>query len=345
MSSSDIHNRKTEHLTLARDPSTQMRSGNGLESIRFEPISLPEIDFSEIRIDSIFLGKPIACPIMIASMSGGTKESETLNERLAVAAQAMQIPLALGSMRIAIEQRELKKAFQLRHIAPTIPILANIGGAQLIEAGGIQRALDCAEIAAADALIVHLNPLQEALQPNGDRNWRGVGNAIKTLVEESAVPIIVKEVGHGLGTTSVKQLIDLGVAWIDLAGTGGTSWAMIEALRAGAPQRAEIGTVFADFGISAVETLNAINQEPEQYASCRFIASGGIRSGLDVARALRAGATLCSAAKPFLDAADKGPEAIESVIATWCEQLKVTCFVTGSLDIECLKHARLLDAR
>lgn len=345
MSSSDIHNRKTEHLTLARDGSTQMRSGNGLDSIRFEPISLPELDFSEIRIDSTFLGKPISAPIMIASMSGGTKESETLNERLAVAAQAMQIPLALGSMRIALEQPELKKAFQLRHIAPTIPILANIGGAQLVEAGGIQRAVDCAEIAAADALIVHLNPLQEALQPNGDRNWRGVGNAIKTLVEESAVPIIVKEVGHGLGTTSVKQLVDLGVAWIDLAGTGGTSWAMIEALRAGDLQRAEIGTAFANFGISAVETLNAINQEPEKYASCRFIASGGIRSGLDIARSLRAGATLCSAAKPFLDAADKGGEAIESLVATWCEQLKITCFATGSRDIESLKHARLLHAQ
>ena len=120
---------------------------------------------------------------------------------------------------------------------------------------------------------------------------------------------------------------------------------MIEALRAGAPQRAEIGTVFADFGISAVETLNAINQEPEQYASCRFIASGGIRSGLDVARALRAGATLCSAAKPFLDAADQGPEAIKSLVTTWCEQLRVTCFVTGSLDIESLKRARLLHVK
>jgi isopentenyl-diphosphate delta-isomerase len=342
MSSSDIHNRKTEHLTLARDASTQMRSGNGLDRIRFEPISLPEIDFSDIRIDTTFLGKSISAPIMIASMSGGTKESEKLNERLAVAAQAMQIPLALGSMRIALEQPALRQAFQLRHVAPSIPILANIGGAQLIEPNGIKRAIDCVDIASADALIVHLNPLQEALQPKGDRNWRGVSQAIKIVAEESPVPVIVKEVGHGLGPVSVSHLMELGISWIDLAGTGGTSWAMIETLRAGDTKQAMVGSVFADFGISAAETLHAISRKPEKYSSCRFIASGGIRSGLDVARALRAGATLCSAAKPFLDAADKGPEAIESLVATWCEQLRVTCFVTGSPDIESLKCAPLL---
>jgi isopentenyl-diphosphate delta-isomerase len=344
MTSRQISDRKREHLAIAGSPEVQMTMSNGLEAIRFEPVALPELDLDQIDTSVTFLGKTMSQPLMIASMSGGTAESQKLNEQLAVAAQASGIALALGSMRIALENPSQRAAFELRSFAPDIPILANIGGAQLREPGGLKGALKCIEIADADALIVHLNPLQEALQPDGDTRWTGIKQAIAQLVRESHVPVIIKEVGHGIGPTTARALLEIGVCYIDVAGAGGTSWAAIETQRLGSPEAMKLGTPFHNFGITLAEALVAFDADPQLRDKQFVIASGGIRSGLDVAKALRMGAHMVSAAVPFLHAARLGDAALTDLIAQWHRQLKICCFVTGSADIKALKVAPLLKA-
>ena len=344
MSSDEITGRKRDHLALAGSPDVQMTLSNGLDAIRFEPLALPELDLDAIDTSSTFLGKTLALPLMIASMSGGTSESQRLNEQLAIAAQASRIALALGSMRIALEKPAQRAAFELRSFAPTIPILANIGGAQLREIGGLNGALKCVDIAGADALIVHLNPLQEALQRDGDTRWTGIKSAIGQLVQECPVPVIIKEVGHGIGPITARALAEIGVRYIDVAGAGGTSWAAIETQRLGSPEAMKLGTPFHNFGITLTEALAAFSADPQLNSTMFVIASGGLRSGLDVAKALRMGAQLASAAVPFLHAARRGNDAITGLISQWHQQLKICCFVTGSSDIKALKTATLLSA-
>jgi len=343
MTSNLISDRKREHLAIAGTPGVQMAVGNGLANVRFEPNSLPEIDLEEVNTTVKFLGRLLSQPLMIASMSGGTKESQRLNECLAVAAEASNIALALGSMRIALENPRQRAAFKLRSLAPTIPILANIGGAQLREAGGLKGALTCVEIAEANALVVHLNPLQEALQLHGDTRWTGIKKVIAQLVNECPVPVIIKEVGHGIGPTTAKALIEIGIQFIDVAGAGGTSWAAIETQRSASPTARNLGTPFHNFGITLSEALTALTTDRTIDQSLFIIASGGIRSGLDVAKTLRLGGSLASAAVPFLEAAQAGESALIELIAQWHQQLKICCFITGSADIQALKSAPLLN--
>lgn len=345
MSSDPISERKREHLAIAGQHEVQMTIGNGLAELRFEPCSLPEIDLDMVDTSVDFLGKSISQPLMIASMSGGTKESQRLNEGLAVAAQSANIALALGSMRIALENPGQRAAFTLRHLAPTIPILANIGGAQLREKSGVKNALTCVSIAQADALVVHLNPLQEALQTHGDTRWTGLKSAIADLVKESPVPVIIKEVGHGIGPTTAKTLIEIGVRYIDVAGAGGTSWAAIETARSTSQTAKSLGSPFHNFGITLREALILINKDPEISQSLFIIASGGIRSGVDVAKALRLGSHMASAAVPFLHASRDGERALTDLISQWHQQLKICCFITGSPDIKTLKKAPLINLR
>jgi isopentenyl-diphosphate Delta-isomerase len=343
MTINHITERKREHLAIAGKADVQMTVTNGLADLRFEPCSLPEIDLEQVNTSVRFLGKSLSQPLMIASMSGGTKESQRLNECLAVAAEASNIALGLGSMRIALENPRQRAAFMLRALAPTIPILANIGAAQLREAGGVINALTCVDIAEADALVVHLNPLQEALQLHGDTRWTGIKSAIATLIDECPVPVIVKEVGHGIGPTTAKALIEIGVRYIDVAGAGGTSWAAIETRRATSETARNLGIPFHNFGITLREALTLLSTDPAINRSLFIIASGGIRSGLDVAKALRLGGSLASAAVPFLTASRLGERALVELIAQWHQQLKICCFITGSLDIKALKSAPLMN--
>lgn len=342
MTTNLISERKREHLAIAGSPDVQMTRDNGLAGVCFEPNSLPEIDLEKIDTSVNFLGKKLSQPLMIASMSGGTSESQRLNECLAVAAQTCNIALALGSMRIALENPRQRAAFTLRPMAPDIPILANIGGAQLRESGGVKAAITCVDMADANALIVHLNPLQEALQPRGDTQWSGIKQALAELLRECPVPVIVKEVGHGIGPTTARVLADIGVQFIDVAGAGGTSWAAIETRRSPSPHSDSLGAPFHDFGITLREALMLITKDPQLQQSLYIIASGGIRSGLDVAKALRLGASLVSAAVPFLLAARTGEAALTGLIDQWQRQLKITCFVTGSENVQALKSAPLI---
>lgn len=332
----NISARKNRHIDVAMRSSAQMTVPTGLERIRFEPNALPELSLAEIDTSTVFLRKTLSMPLMISGMSGGTQRSLDLNRALARAAQQHGIALALGSMRIALNDEAAQASFQLRDLAPSIPILANLGGAQLTQSNGVDDALRCIEIAEADAMIIHLNPLQEAIQHGGDTNWRNVAAALTALVRRSARPIIVKEVGHGIGPQTARKLLDCGVTHIDLAAAGGTSWAGIEAQVDAAAYA--VGEPFHDWGIPLVTSLNQL----AGFTQAKLIASGGIRSGLDVAKVIRLGARLAGAAQPFLLAYEAGEEQLHDCITCWRAQLRIAMFATGSATLAELKSAPLI---
>ena len=332
----NIGERKNRHIDVAMRPSAQMAIATGLEHIRFEPNALPELSLAEIDTSTVFLRKSLSMPLIISSMSGGTQRALTLNRALARAAEQNGIALALGSMRIALEDETARASFQLRDLAPNIPILANLGGAQLAQKAGVDNALRCLEIAEADAMIIHLNPLQEAIQCTGDTDWRHVTKALADLVRRSSQPIIAKEVGHGIGLQTAQRLMDCGITYIDIAAAGGTSWAGIEAQVDAAAY--QVGEPFHDWGIPLVASLNQL----AGLTQARLIASGGIRSGLDVAKVIRLGARLAGAAQPFLLAYEAGEVALQQHIECWRAQLKIAMFATGSATLADLKCAPLI---
>jgi isopentenyl-diphosphate delta-isomerase len=275
-------------------------------------------------------------------MTGGPARSASINRNIAEAAQNCRIAFGVGSQRVALEhQGDGGLTKDLRKLAPDVPVLANLGGAQLKEAGGLalaQRAVDMIE---ADALIVHLNPVQEAVQAGGDTDWRGVLNALEDICRTCSVPVIVKEVGFGISGASAKRLKRAGVAAIDVAGAGGTSWAAVEAERAPDPKTRAIAETFRDWGIPTATAIRAVR------TSCpdiTVIASGGIKTGVDVAKAIRLGADLAGQAAGALGPAIESPDSLQSHIDRIIAELRIACFATASPDLTALRNARLIGA-
>ncbi|WP_285293672.1 type 2 isopentenyl-diphosphate Delta-isomerase [Aureimonas altamirensis] len=337
----DIGDRKNDHIDLVLSGAgTVTERAGGLSSIRFEHVALPEIDMDSIDLTTRFLGRRLAAPLLISSMTGGPERAGFINERLAEAAQQLKIALAVGSQRIALEGRACGGlTADLRRRAPDIPLLANIGAVQLVAglgADGARRAVDMLE---ADALILHLNPLQEAIQPGGNHDFRGILAAIEALTPTLGVPVIAKEVGAGLSAPVARRLVDAGVAAIDVAGTGGTSFAAIEAQRHGDPAMRAAAAAFADWG---VPTAQAIADVRAACPGTTVIGSGGVRTGVDIARVLRLGADMAGQAAAGLGAADHSTDAVISHFSAIIWQLRVACFCTGSADIAALAQARLL---
>lgn len=340
----DISNRKNDHIDLVLSGAGIVAgAADGLSAIRFEHVALPEIDMESIDLSARFLGRDLAAPLLISSMTGGPERAGLINERLAEAAQHLKIALAVGSQRIALEGRASEGLTAgLRRRAPDIPLLANIGAVQLVAglgADGARRAVDMLE---ADALILHLNPLQEAIQPGGNHDFRGILAAIEALTPAIGVPVVAKEVGAGLSAPVARRLVDAGVAAIDVAGTGGTSFAAIEAQRQGDPTMRAAAAAFADWG---VPTARAIADVRAACPETTLIGSGGVRTGVDVARVLRLGADMAGQAAAGLGPADRSTDAVISHFSAIIWQLRVACFCTGSADIAALRQARLLDPR
>ncbi|WP_279480496.1 type 2 isopentenyl-diphosphate Delta-isomerase [Aureimonas sp. SK2] len=336
-----IAERKGDHLDIVLSPSlVGRRADSGFDAIRFEHVALPEVDLDAIDLRIDFLGRTLKAPILISSMTGGPERAGAINARLAEAAEHLGLALAVGSQRIAIEGRGtggLDGA--LRRRAPSVPLLANIGAAQLVAGWGAEEARRAVGMIGADALIVHLNPLQEALQPGGDRRWSGVLDAIAGLVEAVEFPVIVKEVGAGISGTLAGRLLEVGVAAIDVAGAGGTSWAAIEAERTGDPRARAAALLFSDWGIP---TARAIADVRAACPEAVVIGSGGVRHGLDAARAIRLGADLVGQAAAGLPAADQSTEAVVAHFEQVIAELTIACFCTGSADLAALRRARLL---
>jgi isopentenyl-diphosphate Delta-isomerase len=335
-----LTSRKDEHLdiVLAGRGRPDAKEG-GFDAVIFEHVALPELDLDAIDLTTQFIGKRINAPLLVSSMTGGPARAEGINRNLALACEELGIALAVGSQRVAIEGRDASGIDRdLRRHAPTIPLIANFGAAQLNKGFGLDEARRAIDMIGADALIIHLNPLQEAVQPEGDRNWSGLLGKIAGLARASDVPIIVKEVGSGISGSLARKLVDAGVGIIDVAGAGGTSWALVEAERARTPSQAAIARAFGDWG---QPTALAIADVRRACPEAVVIASGGIRNGIHVAKSIRLGADLAGQAAGVLEQAIASPEAViehfEAVIA----QLRIACFCTGSADLQALRKARL----
>ncbi len=341
MSDGDLVSRKNDHLDIVLDSRrTPPPAGNQFARYQFEHCALPELHLDAVDLTVPFLGRSLNAPVLISSMTGGAARAEHINRHLAEAAQALGIALAIGSQRVAVQSGiDHGLTRELRDLAPDVPLLANIGAAQLADGSGIDWAHRAVEMIGADALIVHLNPLQEAVQSGGDRDWRRVLDAIHALVQRCQMPVVAKEVGAGISAAVAHLLVQAGVAVIDVAGAGGTSWAQVEAERASSEADRQVALAFADWGIPTTQALVQVRQA---LPDTQLIASGGIRNGVDAAKAIRLGADLVGQAAAVLHSATQSPEAVIAHFEVLIRQLRIACFCTGSADLTALRQAPLM---
>ena len=329
-----LERRKSEHLEISLEQDVASRLTSGLEGYRFEHCALPEMALDEVDAATTFLGKPLRSPLLISSMTGGTREALRINRNLAEGAEAAGIALGLGSLRLALEEPQAAKTFQVRPVAPSVLLLANLGAAQLGRGVGIAECARAVELVEADGLILHLNPLQEALQEEGDTDWRGILTRIEGVCRSLPVPVIVKEVGWGISAGVVRSLADAGVAAIDVAGAGGTSWSQVEMHRATGPRLRRVCAAFAGWGIPTAE---ALVEARAAVPDLPLIASGGLRDGIDLAKALALGADLGGMAHPFLQAGNLSAAAVAELAAEVTAVLRTAMFCLGIRQISSLK--------
>jgi isopentenyl-diphosphate delta-isomerase len=334
-----IMNRKDQHLDVILSGKSAHGRDSGFAEVRFVHEALPDLDHGKIDLGTDFLGRRLKAPLLISSMTGGPARAEAINARLAEAAQHLGIALAVGSQRAALEdggQAGLGMALRLR--APDTPILANIGAAQLTRGFGVDEARRVLDMIAADALIVHLNPLQEACQPEGDRDWWGVGAALEALVKALDAPVVVKETGAGISAATARRLFAMGVAAVDVAGAGGSNWATVEGERAESQADKAHAAAFGDWGIP---TARAIAEVRAACPRSTIIGSGGVRDGVDAAKAIRLGADMVGQAAGVLTAATVSTEAVVEHFQTLIRQMRTVCFCTGSANLTALRKAPL----
>ncbi len=333
LSEASERDRKAEHIELALDRRMQVDT-NYFEEYYFEHQALPEIDLAEIDISTTFLGRRIAAPLLISCMTGGTEEAAAINRNLAIAAEQVGIAIGVGSQRKAIEDPGAAESFRIRSLAPSVPLLANLGAVQLNYGFGPDKFRAAVEMIEADALVLHLNPLQEAIQPEGQCDFSDLTAKIGELVKRLEVPVIVKEIGSGVSARVARALLAEGVDIIDCAGVGGTSWARIEAQRA---RDLEIGEVFADWGLPTPVCLQVLRRIP----GLTLIGSGGVRNGIDAAKAIAMGAHLVGLAQPFLVAARESAQKVVDKAERIARELKIAMFCLGVRKLDKLRGVEL----
>lgn len=332
---------KNQHIEHCLTTAVEYQKSAGFERFDFENQALPEVALEEIRLETSLVGKTLAAPLMISPMTGGVEEAHAINRRLARAAERWRLPMGVGSQRVGVEDAQRSQYFSVREDAPSTVIFANMGGAQLVKGWGEAEARRCVEMIEADALFLHLNPIQEAIQ-GGDLDFRGLTQKIQALVkvlEQDKIPVFAREVGFGLSERAAQQLIDCGVAGLDCAGAGGTSWAKVEALCAKTERRRVMGHRFGEWGIPTSESILAVRRASR---SIPLIATGGLRSGMDVAKAIALGADIGSMARPFLVAAQGGDEGLDVFIDDVLTELRICMFGVGAAAIADLKHSASL---
>lgn len=333
-----VQRRKAEHLRINLEQDVASAQTTGLERLTFSHEGLPEISLEQVDTTLELFGRRLKAPLLVSSMTGGTPEAARINQRLARAAAAAGIALGVGSQRAAIEKPELAASFRVRRYAPDILLFANLGAVQLNYGYGLEECLRAVQMIEADALILHLNPLQEALQVGGNTDFGGLARKIGRICRGVGVPVVVKEVGWGISERSAKLLSEAGVAAIDVAGAGGTSWSQVEMHRAPDEFMRQLAGSFVAWGIP---TADSIAMTRRAAPGVRIFASGGLRDGIDVAKCLALGATLGGIAGPFLKAAASSSKQAAATIRLLKEQLRVTMFATGSPNLESLGRARL----
>lgn len=334
--------RKQQHVALTLHRNVGFRSKTtGLEHLEFVHNALPELNLSDINTSTPFLGKLLAAPLMVSCMTGGYGEARTINRRLAEVCEETRIAMGVGSQRQALEDAHYHSTFSIvREVAPSIPIVGNIGAAEVAAMTTADAALRLVELIRADAFTVHLNPLQEFLQPEGNTNFRGVLRGIEVLVRHLPVPIIVKEIGAGISAAVARRLLDAGVRYIDVAGAGGTSWAGVETLRR---KDRTVAEKFWDWGIPTADAIRDLAALKRSSPTFTLIASGGITSGLDTAKCLALGAEVVAAARPMLKTLqENGAVGLRAMIRSWIEELRGVMFLTGSATPAELRNAPLV---
>ncbi len=337
----ETQNRKVDHIRVCLDEDVQFRqTTTGLERYRFIHACLPELDLAEIDLSTEFLGKPLGAPLLISSMTGGTELAKTINYRLAEVAQQYKLAMGVGSQRVAVENPEVEDTFAVRSLAPDILLFANLGAVQLNYTYGLEQCQRVVDRLEADALILHLNPLQEAVQTKGDRNFHGLLDKIEKLCYRLPVPVIAKEVGNGISGAMAQKLIDAGVSAIDVAGAGGTSWAKVEGERAKDSRGGRLGQTFADWGLPTSDCIIGVRAIAPKIP---LIASGGLRNGLDVAKCLALGADIAGLAWPFLQAAADSVQAVAELAEILIEEIAIALFCTGNATLAELKQSIVLE--
>jgi isopentenyl-diphosphate delta-isomerase len=342
-SSNQFEKRKSDHLRIALDPRSQAVGQSGLDSVELIHEALPEMNLQEVDMTtSLFLEHKIALssPIFISSMTAGHEQGRQINHALARLSDRRQILMGVGSQRRELTDKEAGQEWiEVRKQAPKALLLGNIGLSQLIESpiDQIRRLIESTE---ALALFVHLNPLQEALQPEGTANFKAGLAAIENLVKLAGVPVIVKEVGSGFSESTLKRLNDTGIKAVDVSGRGGTHWGRVEGYRSQEDELLyKVAQTFANWGISTVQSLaNAKNAN----VGYEVWASGGVRSGLDVAKLLALGANKVGLAKPFLAAALQGDEALDALLNQLELELRIAMFCTGSRNLQELQTKKVI---
>ncbi|HUF37737.1 MAG TPA: type 2 isopentenyl-diphosphate Delta-isomerase [Anaerolineales bacterium] len=335
-----IEDRKSDHIRINLEEDVRSGLTTGLERIQFTHRALPDLNLEEVDLSLTLFGKSLAAPLLISGMTGGTAEAGRINRALAEAAQAAQIAMGVGSQRAALENPDLAETFRVRDAAPDTLLFANLGAIQLnygYTADHCRRAVDMIE---ADALVLHLNPLQEAVQPEGDTRWAGLLSRIEAVSRALPVPVIAKEVGWGFSKEDARLLAEAGVAAIDVAGAGGTSWSQVEMHRAQDEAQARLAAAFIDWGIPTADAIrNVVTGAP----GLPVIASGGLRSGTDIAKCLALGACLGGMAGPYLKAAAVSPEAAIAAVLAVRREVQVCMFAAGAADLPALGRTPLTE--
>lgn len=328
--------RKADHIRINLEENVQFpRLTTGFERYRLTHQALPELDLREIRTGVELLSKQLRVPLLISSMTGGTEAARAINHNLARGAQARGIAMGLGSQRAGVEQAEMVDTFSVRHVAPDILLFANLGAIQLNYGYTVDQCRRAVEMVEADALILHLNPLQEALQADGDWNWHGLLDKIAAVCRTVGVPVVAKEVGWGLSEQTARRLAEAGVAALDVAGAGGTSWSEVEYHRASTERLRRLAKTFADWGIPTAEALLCAQRGAP---GLPLIASGGIRSGIEAAKALALGASAVGLAAPFLKAAAASADEVIATIDQFAAELRTAMFCAGAGDVAALRE-------
>ncbi len=335
-----INQRKADHIRINLEEDVRFPTlTTGLERYRFVHQALPELDFDAVDASVQLFGRRLGAPILVSSMTGGTEQAQAINRNLAAAAQVRRLAMGVGSQRAGIERGDNAESFRVRDIAPDILLLANLGAVQFNYGYTVDECRRAVEMIEADALILHLNPLQEVLQPEGDFNWRGLLGHIETVCRTVGVPVVAKEVGWGMSALTSRRLIDAGVAAIDVAGAGGTSWSQVEMHRAPTERLRKLAASFADWGIPTAQSLVAARHVREEMgrSDVLLFASGGIRTGQDIGKCVALGAELVGLAGPFLKKAVQGDEAVVEEMEILETELRIAMFCSGAATLSALR--------
>jgi len=335
--SGQTEGRKVDHIRIVLGEDVAAKGvASGFAAYRLPHRALPELDLAEVDTRTSFLGKPVSAPLLISSMTGGAAVAEKINLALAEAAEQLGLAMGVGSQRAAVADGRLASTYQVRRVAPRIPLLANLGAVQLNYGFGVDQCRRAVEMIEADALILHLNPLQEAVQPEGNTNFKGLLGKIEQVCRELEVPVVVKEVGNGIGAADARRLAECGVRAIDVAGAGGTSWSEVERFRQGDEQGRRVAGAFADWGLPTTECIRAVRAA---LPDMTIVGSGGVRSGVDVAKAIALGADMAGTAKPALASAvdERGTAAVVEGLSAFLRELRVAMFCAGCATIADLR--------